>query len=77
MVGTGPDPQKLADQMSAAWIAFARSGNPNHPAIPAWPPFSLTDRATMVFDVTSRVVGDFRGEERSLLASLPLYRVSR
>ena len=31
----------------------------------------------MVFDVTSKVVNDFRGDERTLLASLPLYRVSR
>jgi hypothetical protein len=31
----------------------------------------------MVFDVNPRVVNDFRGEERALLAPLPLYRVSR
>jgi para-nitrobenzyl esterase len=77
MVGAGPDAQKLADQMSAAWIAFARSGNPNHPAIPPWPAFTPTERATMVFDVDPRVVGDFRGEERALLAPLRLYRVNR
>jgi para-nitrobenzyl esterase len=76
-VGSGGDAQKLADQMSAAWIAFARSGNPNHPAIPPWPAFVPAERATMVFDVEPRVVGDFRGEERALLAPLPLYRVSR
>ncbi|MFI4935940.1 MAG: carboxylesterase/lipase family protein, partial [Caulobacterales bacterium] len=31
------DPQTLADQMSEAWLAFARSGNPATPALPAWP----------------------------------------
>jgi hypothetical protein len=31
----------------------------------------------MVFDTTSRVVNDFRGDERALLASLPLYKVNR
>ena len=77
MVGTGPEPQALADQMSAAWLAFAKSGNPNNPAIPAWPPFKPADRATMVFDVKSKVVNDFRKDERTLLASLALYRVSR
>jgi para-nitrobenzyl esterase len=77
MVGAGPEPQGLADQMSAAWIAFARNGNPNGGAIPAWPPFSSGERATMVFNTQSRVVNDFRGDERALLASLPLYRVSR
>jgi para-nitrobenzyl esterase len=77
MVGSGPEPQHMADQMSAAWIAFARSGNPNVGAIPAWPPFSTAQRATMVFNTTSRVVNDFRGDERTLLAALPLYRVRR
>jgi hypothetical protein len=30
-----------------------------------------------VFNTTSRVVNDFRGDERTLLAALPLYRVRR
>ena len=77
MVGTGPEPQLLADQMSAAWLSFAHSGNPNGGGRLNWPPFKLPERATMVFDVTSKVVNDFRGDERTLLASLPLYRVSR
>ena len=77
MVGTGPEPQALADQMSAAWLAFARSGNPHTPSLPTWPAFKPTDRATMVFDVKSKVVNDFRGDERTLLASVPAYRVNR
>jgi len=77
MVGTGSEPQMLADQMSSAWIAFARNGNPNTSAVPTWTPFSATQRATMVFNTTPRVVNDFRGDERALLASLPLYNVSR
>jgi para-nitrobenzyl esterase len=77
MVGGGPAPQLLADQMSAAWIAFARNGNPNTGAIPAWPPFTTADRATLVFDTTSRVVADFRGDERRLLGQMPLYKVDR
>jgi len=77
MVGTGPAPRKLADQMASAWLAFARSGNPNAEAVPKWPPFTATERATMVFDTAPRVENDFRGAERRLLAPLPLYRVSR
>lgn len=77
MVGSGAEPQGLADQMSAAWIAFARTGNPNTAAAPAWPAFSAAERGTMVFSSKSRVVNDFRGEERALLAPLPVYRVSR
>ena len=29
MVGGGDGARALADQMSAAWLAFARTGNPN------------------------------------------------
>jgi para-nitrobenzyl esterase len=77
MVGTGPAPQRLADQMSAAWIALARTGNPNADGLPNWPSFTAAERATMVFDTTPRAVNDFRGDERALLASLPMYRVAR
>ncbi len=77
MVGGGSGPQHMADQMSSAWIAFARTGSPNTGAVPAWPDFSSAGRATMVFGTTSRVVNDFRGNERALLAALPLYKVSR
>ncbi len=76
MVGSGSEPQQMADMMSAAWIAFARSGNPATDAL-AWPPFTAAERATMVFNIPPKVVNDFRGEERALLASLPMVRVSR
>jgi para-nitrobenzyl esterase len=76
MVGRGGDQRALADQMSAAWLAFAHAGNPNNKASPQWPPFRVPERATMVFDVKPRVENDFRGDERQLLASLPLYRVT-
>ncbi len=77
MVGHGDGPRALAEQMSAAWLAFARTGNPNNKTAPQWAPFRVPDRTTMVFDVKSRVANDFRGDERQLLASLPLYRVLR
>jgi para-nitrobenzyl esterase len=77
MVGSGPDPQALADQMSAAWLAFARAGNPATPSLPSWPAFKPAERATMQFDVKAKLVNDLHGDERMLLASLPLYRVSR
>src|SRR3954451_1438801 len=70
MVGTGPEPQRVADQMSASWLAFARSGNPNNPATPNWPAYEPDRRATMVFNVQSKVVNDWRGDERKLFGSL-------
>jgi para-nitrobenzyl esterase len=71
MVGTGPAAQRVADQMSDACIAFARTGNPHTRAIPAWPTFDLSRRATMVFDEASEVVDDPRGGERRLFSQVP------
>lgn len=69
--GKDADAQKAADQMSEAFIAFARSGKPTHAGIPEWRPYELSSRATMVFDVGSQLVDDPRGEERKLFAQVP------
>jgi para-nitrobenzyl esterase len=64
MTGNLPECYTLAEKMSAAWIAFARSGDPNHSGLPQWPAYSLPERATMIFDQECRVVNDPGGEER-------------
>ena len=69
--GTDANAQKTADQMSEAFIAFARSGNPAHAGIPQWRPYELPARSTMVFDAESELVDDPRGEERKLFAKVP------
>jgi len=70
MTGTGQDRYALADRMSAAWVAFARTGNPNHPGLPSWRTFDTTRRATMIFDAECKVVNDPHGEEQRLLHSM-------
>lgn len=70
MIGTGADRQTLADKMSAAWVAFARSGNPNHKGLARWPAFTSKDRATMVFGRECRAVNDPYREERLALQAL-------
>jgi para-nitrobenzyl esterase len=67
--GGGPKPAALADKMSDAWIAFARSGNPATPKLPAWPSYDARGRATMVFNDECRVVNDPGGAERHLWAT--------
>lgn len=70
---TGPETaetQRMADLMADAWIAFARSGNPNTPALPQWPAYNTEQRATMIFDLEPEVVADPDGEERELLQRL-------
>jgi carboxylesterase type B len=59
LAGDDP-PQQLAERMHAAWIGFARSGDPG------WPKYDLTRRATMRFDTRSEVVDDPRSRERLL-----------
>ena len=54
----------LADQVSDAWLAFARSGDPNTGGLPRWPAFDAQRRATMVFDATSAVADDPLREQR-------------
>jgi para-nitrobenzyl esterase len=58
LVGTGPEPKNLERQMSDAWLAFARTGDPNAKGLPKWPAYDAERRATMVFDTESRVVDD-------------------
>ena len=60
-------PQAMADQISTTWIAFARTGNPNNPAIPNWPAYTAANRTTMVFDTNSQAIKDFRDDERKLV----------
>jgi para-nitrobenzyl esterase len=65
LIGDSPDPFKLAAAFSGAWLAFARTGNPNHPGIPRWPTYDKVKRATMIFNTECRVENDPRGEERA------------
>ena len=67
MVGPGSDPQKVADQMNSAWIAFARSGNPNAKGLPQWNPYDLKSRATMIFNLNSYLQNDPYSEIRRIL----------
>ena len=64
MTSDSPDAPALADKVSSAWIAFARTGNPNTPKLPPWPAFNSKDRATMVFNNQSKVENDPLREQR-------------
>jgi para-nitrobenzyl esterase len=62
--GGRPEAPALAEQISEAWLAFARGGDPNHPGLPAWPAYDTDRRPTMIFDVECHVADDPDGEER-------------
>jgi para-nitrobenzyl esterase len=61
----GPQAAALIRATCGAMIALAHTGDPNHDALPEWPTYSATDRATMRLDVESSVELDpFAAETR-------------
>lgn len=59
LLGADP-PQDLAREMHAAWVAFARTGDPG------WPQYDVRRRATQRFGTPSCVVDDPRAWERTV-----------
>jgi para-nitrobenzyl esterase len=64
--GDAPDRQALADAMHAGWIAFAKTGNPNTPTLPAWSAYDLTNRPTMLYNNQCKLENDPQRTERRL-----------
>ncbi len=71
MTGDGADARRVSATMQRALLAFARRGDPNHPELPRWEPYTLPRRATLVFNVDSRLEDDPRGAERRLFEKVP------
>ena len=67
----GPAAERMVALFSGAFTAFARTGDPNHAGLPAWLPYSLESRETMLMDVAPRLENDPRGDERRLFARVP------
>jgi para-nitrobenzyl esterase len=66
-VGPGYGPERMAMQMHPAWVAFAKTGNPNANAIPPWPTYDTKSRSTMMFNLESKVENDPLGDLRRLM----------
>jgi para-nitrobenzyl esterase len=65
--GGGPDAQALADVMSEAWIAFVKTGNPNHKGMPKWDPVTPGKVNTMIFDTKVEQATNFDQEQIEML----------
>ena len=70
MTGSGQDRFALAHRMSAAYAAFARTGDPNHKDLPTWPKFNAGDYPTMILSNEPHVMNDPNREERLALKAL-------
>lgn len=73
LLGNGAELAGLSRDVMGAWTAFARTGNPNTSAMPAWAPYDTTRRSTMMIDVQSHVASDPGGTARHALDGLPPY----
>jgi para-nitrobenzyl esterase len=62
LMGNGSaEAQHVADAMSAAWINFARKGDPNGGKAPHWDRYELTTQPVLVFDTHSHMTSDAKG----------------
>ena len=69
MVGSGrAEGHLMADRLAGAWVAFAKTGDPNNPILPHWPPYEPGVRSTLIFDTHTRVENDPRRAFRELWA---------
>lgn len=76
----GPETEEtaaMAHMMSETWLAFARTGNPNNDAIPAWTPYDLERRSVMLFDTQPDALPDPHKEERETMAQYPTQQLGR
>jgi para-nitrobenzyl esterase len=74
--GTERVPQALSEQLMDAWLAFAKTGDPNHGNMPNWPAYDASSRTTMIFDTTEATVmtetaDDPSGDERIFWDGVP------
>ncbi|TFG28213.1 MAG: carboxylesterase/lipase family protein [Promethearchaeota archaeon] len=63
-VGKNPN-RALSEKMMDAWIAFARTGNPNHNKIPDWASYDMEKRTTMFFGDECKAVNASFDKERA------------
>ncbi len=68
--GAGPAADRLSAQIQDAWLAFARTGEPSHPGIGAWPPYTK-GRATMLLGEDCRLEKAVSEKERRAWDTVP------
>jgi hypothetical protein len=72
LVPAGSPVGELPTQMQDAWIAFARTGNPETPALAGWQPYTAARRTTMRLGPTcGPIEAPFEAERRLWDARAP------
>ena len=69
-LGDRAEAAALADAMSDAWVAFAKTGTPRASGLPDWPEYDQSERQTMLLDRRSSVANAPDDDVRRLWASV-------
>jgi para-nitrobenzyl esterase len=69
--GGSADACRMCDTLASAFLAFAKTGDPNNAQIPEWPRFDASQRSTLVFDRSTRIERDPHGALRKLWLGMP------
>lgn len=70
LLGNGPEPVKISKSLMAAFVAFARDGNPSTSLTPGWQPYDPVSRNTMKIDTICQSINDFHGRDRIAASQL-------
>jgi para-nitrobenzyl esterase len=72
ILGAGSkDAHAMCNTLASAFLAFAKTGDPNNPQLPHWPRFDSPGRSTMVFDRDIRLERDPHAASRELWSHMP------
>lgn len=69
--GTSAAAQGASKAMQDAFVAFAKTGDPNHAGLPRWPQYDVTKRSTMIFDTHAKPQDNPRAWQRELFSRVP------
>lgn len=67
-IGNDSSTEVLADQITQAWVNFARTGIPSAEGLPEWEAYDRENGATMILDTESELVYNHDKELMTLLA---------
>jgi len=72
ILGSGStDARRMCGALASAFLAFAKTGDPNNSQIPQWPRFDASQRSTLVYDRNTRMERDPHGALRTLWLDMP------